>query len=151
MKDDNFNVLTKINKKAILYGFLTNLGGIVAIIVMSIIIGITVAIKKGSPEDLELITQGPLVLIMGFVISSVFLVLGGFVTARTAKYFHIKHVLYLAIIFLLIFISAISISVLTGEKYNVFQIVYNVFVLLSILPLTLLGGHLAIKSIEENN
>lgn len=83
---------TGIEIKAIVLGFLTDLGGSLVVgFAYGVILGITMVLKGIPQEDIATQLQGPVVLIPGLIIGFGFTLLGGYVAGRIAKYSEILH------------------------------------------------------------
>jgi hypothetical protein len=104
------------------------------------------AIKGRTPAEVEEALRSPIMMLGIFVIDSVFTVLGGFVAARIAPTRKLEHARYLGILFFcLIFLVGTAEFILNGFTKGESWIIYDVIGLILVVPLTSMGGRLALK------
>jgi len=149
MEDVKSNIIpTKVNKKAIFYGFLVGIGGnMLALAVAGAILGTIMARLNRLPDEVGALIEGPFIFMLSTIFFAIFSILGGFVAGRVAGHSHIRHAFYLGVIFWIIIILGILIRYLTNIGYSgIYGIAYSILGFVLIVPFVLFGGRLASKS-----
>ncbi|WP_432663366.1 hypothetical protein R9X47_22645 [Wukongibacter baidiensis] len=128
----------RISIKAVLIGFLVDYSGsLISGFIISIILGITIAIKGGNiieiSDSLEL-------LIMLFIIGIIMTTLGGYVAGRISSFNEIEHGLYVGII------SNISAMLIFGRGSSSLPSWYLISSIILVIPAAMIGGYFAKKS-----
>jgi len=123
-----------IRIKAIVLGFVTDLGGSLVVgIGYGVVLGISMAVKGIPPEEIATLLQGPITLIPGLVFGFGFTLLGGYVAGRIAKHSEILHGGIVGLI-----------GILLGVLFcGSLPLWYNIISFAGVVPVGMLGGYFA--------
>ena len=125
---------TRIRIKAIVLGFVTDLGGSLVVgIAYGVVLGISMAVTGIPLEEIATCLQGPVVTIPSLFIGFGFTLLGGFVAGRIAKHSEILHGGIVG-----------GVGILLGFFLcGSLPLWYNIISFAGVIPVGMAGGYLA--------